>query len=220
VTQHSNDQGVTWSAATPALDALCTLVRNKPIVLRDGRWLLPAYQEAIYQSQFWITDNQGTNWSALPAVFTFPVSNLQPAVVQLADGSLYALMRNGAAGGPTWQGRSADCGRTWQLSQRADLPNPNSGLDLIRLPDGRLLWAGNPSDSQRTPLAIAFSLDNGMTWSPPRTLERGIPQLSYPSLCRSRNGLIHVSYSHRLTHIRHVEFNVAWLESAGSRDTD
>jgi len=213
VVQTSGDGGETWTASHKSFEAICTLVKNKPIITRTGRWILPAYQEAIYQSQFWLSDDRGQTWQAAAPLLTLPNNNLQPAVVELADGSLYSLMRNGAGTGFTWEGRSTDCGKTWKLAERHDLPNPGSGIDLIRLADGRVLLAHNPSKKERTPLSVSVSADDGRTWSSPKTIESGPPQLSYPSLIQTHDGMIHLVYSHQLSHIQHASFNTAWLSS-------
>lgn len=207
----STDNGLTWSEPRDALKSVCTMIRNHPIITQSGRWILPAYQQAIYQSQFWISDNKGLTWTAGGALFTPSANNLQPAVVELSDGSLYSLMRTGGGNFDTWEGRSSDCGNSWQLRQRPELPNPNSGLDLLRLSTGHLVLAFNPSKSERTPLALSYSSDEGKTWSPPQTISDGDPQLSYPSLCQTKDGRIHLTYSDRLMRIHHVELSVPAL---------
>ncbi len=211
----SDDHGVTWSTATRVLDAVCLLMRTKPVILRSGQWLLPVYWEAVFQSQFFVSKNRGGSWSRKGLIFTLPTLNLQPAVVECADGSLLAYMRNGSETGFTWEARSRDCGASWLTKERHDLPNPGSALDLIRFQSGHLLLICNPSTTVRTPLAARVSADNGETWSMPRVIEEGQPQLSYPSVIQAIDGTIHVSYSHRLTHIQHAEFSVAWLLSSG-----
>ena len=205
----SSDNGLTWSQPRDALKSVCTMIRNHPIMTRSGRWILPAYQQAIYQSQFWISDDNGFTWSAGSGLFTPSANNLQPAVVELSDGSLFSLMRTGGGNFETWEARSRDCGNTWQLRQRPELPNPNSGLDLLRLATGHLVLAYNPSKSERTPLALSYSSDEGQTWSPPQTIDDGDPQLSYPSLWQSNDGRIHLPYPERLMRIRHIELMIS-----------
>ena len=39
--RNSTDQGETWSAVTRVLDAVCLLMRTKPVILRSGQSLLP-----------------------------------------------------------------------------------------------------------------------------------------------------------------------------------
>lgn len=210
-TRTSDDGGHTWSEPRTALPAFCVMVRNKPIVTRSGRWVLPAYIESIYASQFWYSDDAGRTWRPTVPLLTVPDNNLQPTVAELADGSLLAYMRRSGDAGFTWEGRSTDGGLTWKLERRPDLPNPNSGLDMVRLRTGELVLAYNDSPTERTPLVVAVSTDDGATWSRPKTIEAGEPQLSYPSIIEASDGMIHVVYTHRGTAIGHAEFNRAWL---------
>lgn len=209
----SDDGGATWTQPRGALPAVCVLLRNKPVILRDGRWLLPAYVEATYQSQFFISIDRGATWGPLtPPLLTLPFGNLQPAVVQRSDGTLFALMRSAAGAGYSWEGVSAG-GLWWRLSPQPELPNPGSGLDMIRLSTGHLVVAYNDSPTERTPLVAAISADEGRSWSPPRVIEAGPGQLSYPSLAEGPDELIHCTYSFRLSAIKHATFNRAWIEA-------
>lgn len=212
--QTSDDAGATWSAETPAIPAVCVLLRNKPIVLDHGRWLLPAYIEATYQSQFFFSLDRGATWLPNSApILTLPYGNLQPAVIQRSNGSLFALARSAAGAGYSWEGKSHD-GAAWLMQPRNDVPNPGSGLDMIKLSTGHLVVAFNDSATERTPLVVSVSADEGQTWSSPRTIEDGPPQLSYPSLAEGPDGLIHCTYSYRLEAIKHAAFNRAWAEVA------
>lgn len=216
--RRSDDDGRTWSDARPFLPAVCTLLKNKPIVLRGGRWLLPTYTQAVYATQFWMSDDAGETWRVGEWLYTIP-SNLQPAVVERSDGSLLALMRRGGeVAGFTWQGESHDGGVTWALTPRDDLLNPDSGLELLRLANGVLLVAYNDSATVRSPLVIRASLDEGATWLPARIVAEidtsdGRSQVSYPSLAEGPDGLIHLTYSDNLESIAHAEFNLAWVLS-------
>lgn len=211
VVQTSADAGHTWTPARPALKAMCVMVRNKPIITRSGRWVLPGYVEGVYQSQFWLSDDHGASWTATPPLLTTRDNNLQPTVVELKDGTLLSLMRSGGEAHQTWEGRSSDGGKTWSLKQRPDLPNPGSGIDMTRLSTGELVLAYNPNPDDRRPLSVAWSDDEGRSWSPPRNITDDPVKVSYPSIIQSRDGLIHVAYSHQLDHIEHAFFNRAWL---------
>jgi len=209
--QTSSDGGTTWTSPRPLLPTVCTLVRNHPIVLNSGRWLLPAYVQGVYASQFWASDDAGRTWWPGDALLTLPHNNLQPAVVERSDGSLLALARRSGDAAYTWEMESYDCGRTWSVQVRDELPNPNSGLDLLHLVSGELVAAYNNSSMERTPLVVARSMDEGRTWSQPRVIADGPPQLSYPSLIESPDGTIHCTYSDDLASIAVVSFNRAWL---------
>jgi len=206
----STDGGATWTTPRPLLDAVCILLRNRPIITAGGTWILPAYEQAVYQSQFWRSADRGATWQPSGKLFSIPL-NLQSAAAQLPDGSLFALMRNGSNTGTMLQARGDACGIGWSVRERGDLPNPNSGLELIRLRTGELLAIYNDSTTQRTPLVAALSTNGGESWSSPKIIADGPPQLSYPSAMQSADGRIHVVYSANLTHIEHVTFTRAWL---------
>jgi predicted neuraminidase len=93
----------------------------------------------------------------------------------------------------------------------AAFPNPNSGIDLIRLRNGHLVLAFNDSPRCRTPLRIALSQDEGCTWACVRTLEDGDGEFSYPALLQTRDGLVHCVYTYRRETIRHAQFSEQWL---------
>jgi predicted neuraminidase len=110
--------------------------------------------------------------------------------------------------------RTSDTGLTWSALETIDLPNSNSGLDSIRLLDGRLLLAFNDSDSSRDNLRLAISADDGVTWKRAATLvaEAG-EEFSYPTVLQTSDGLIHVTYTWKRKGIKEATFNVAWLEA-------
>src|ERR1019366_5643700 len=47
----SNDRARTWSDASVLSNESRTMVRNRPIVLSDGRYLLPAYHETGHDTE-------------------------------------------------------------------------------------------------------------------------------------------------------------------------
>ena len=73
---------------------------------------------------------------------------------------------------------SSDYGLTWSEAYAIDLPNNNSGIDLAKLSDGRILLVYNPvstSWGKRTPLVVSISSDNGYSWSEIAILENEDP---------------------------------------------
>jgi predicted neuraminidase len=84
------------------------------------------------------------------------------------------------------------------------IPHSNSGLDAVRLTDGRIVLACNPVHQGRSPLALLVSWDNGETWPWRRDLESGPGEYSYPSIIQAADGRVHVVYTFRRTHIQHV----------------
>jgi predicted neuraminidase len=74
-----------------------------------------------------------------------------------------------------------------------------------------LLLVFNNSDTERTPLSIARSTDEGKSWEPPLTLESNPGEYSYPCIIQANDGRIHITYTYRRCSIKHVELNERWL---------
>ncbi|MFO0973473.1 MAG: exo-alpha-sialidase [Phycisphaerae bacterium] len=212
LSSESSDGGATFGDERVALPAVCTLLKNRPARLGPNHWLLPAYVQGVFAAWFFESIDDGANW--LPAgapILTLP-NNLQPAVARRADGTLFALLRSADGAGFTWQAEACHPA-AWRLSPRTDLPNPGSGLDLIRLSSGHFMAAYNDSPTERTPLVVALSADEGRSWSSPKTIESGPGPYSYPTLLEARDGTIHCVYSYLQQQIKHAAFNRAWVES-------
>jgi predicted neuraminidase len=129
---------------------------------------------------------------------------IQPTLWESAPGVVHMLLRSTKRVGAVCSATSNDYGRTWNPARPLAVPNPNSGLDAVRLADGRIVLACNPTAEGRSPLALLISHNNGETWPGRLDLETGPGEFSYPSLIQSADGSIHVVYTHRRRHIQHV----------------
>lgn len=216
--QYSDDHAATWSEPVTWSDRPGLWVRASLTVLRDGTWLLPINDEATFlpefghdwSSRFAVSPDRGATWtfSDLYSVPMVPGKTrggmIQPAVVQLADGSLYCVNRSHT--GWITEMRSEPGGRPgldWTAPENSPLPNNNSGISLLRLHQpaaDHLLCAYNPTTHERCPLSIAESLDGGRHWRCRFDLRDEVGELSYPCLCQTPDGLVHCTYTlHRLT---------------------
>ncbi|MCB1081310.1 MAG: exo-alpha-sialidase, partial [Chlamydiia bacterium] len=107
---------------------------------------------------------------------------------------------------------STDNGKTWTQASPINLPNPNSGIDAIRLEDGRILLVYNHSQSNRTPLNIALSYNGGESWGMALTLEDEGGSYSYPAVIQTEDSLVHITYSWNGTKIKHVSIDPLLLK--------
>jgi len=214
----SEDGGRTWGTprklTTNPLANLSTLPRNPPAHLVSGGWAVPVYEEFIgrYPEILWLS----------PAAEAYGVSRLaggmkvfQPSLAVLSGQRAAAFFRDG---GPPYRARraeSADAGRSWTREQAVGLPNADSGLCVIGLPDDRLLAAFNDSDRRRDRqvLRLAVSRDEGQTWERVAALaEEEGQEFSYPYMLAGPDDLVRVVYSSRRSRIAYAEFNLAWLD--------
>ena len=202
-------------------------VRCKPIILSNGTWLAGASTEFSDWRPFadWSEDG-GLQWQrtadwAFDEAFTalarkgsdttnpFIESDMieghgaiQPTIWESEPGHVHALMRTSV--GRIARADSTDYGKTWSTVYLTDLPNNNSGIDVLKLDDGQLLLVYNPvgvSWGPRTPLTLAVSADDGATWRELATLENRPGEYSYPAIVRTSTGVA-ISYTWKRERIR------------------
>ncbi|HJQ79761.1 MAG TPA: exo-alpha-sialidase, partial [Lacipirellulaceae bacterium] len=105
--------------------------RCKPTVLPSGRILLPLYTDTFSISIMAVSDDDGETWYASKPLLGFGA--IQPAVLRRDSGELVAYMRENGVTERIRMATSKDDGITWGPVTTADLPNPGSGLDGVRL---------------------------------------------------------------------------------------
>ncbi len=206
--QQSADRGKTWQTPQWVSGAIGSNTRFAPIRTATGSLLLPAYDDLLGRSLFF-ESTDGQEWQFLAAVFSLP-GNIQPSVVRLDDDRLLAVMRPLQAGS-LWVTESCDSGHTWSSPRESGFANPVSPAALLRLANGHLVLVFNDSTTERNPLAVAVSLDDGLSWSPAREIARADGGCSYPSAVQTNDGRVHVVFSVGRERIDHVAFNEAWI---------
>lgn len=86
----------------------------------------------------------------------------------------------------------------WTQPTATDLPNNNSGIDAVRLPDGRIVVCCNPIGTnwgRRTPLSLYVSDNNGIHFTLLTHLyTKSDGEYAYPAL-QYENGKLHISYT-------------------------
>lgn len=190
--------------------------RCKPTQLPSGRILLPLYTDTYSISIMAITDDHGLTWRASKPLLGF--GNIQPTVLRRNDGTLVAYMRENGLSGKIRMAESKDEGETWGPVGVADLPNPGSGVDGVRLSNGKWLLVYNDTQEGRNRLAVSLSMDEGRTWTVTRHLEDA-PSGSYhyPAVIQGTDGKIHAVYSYFVEggkSMKVASFDEAWLLAA------
>lgn len=200
----SPDDGKTWGEPKRLPEGILGPVRNKPVVLSDGRLLCGSSSEhdgwRVHME--WTTD-LGETWSR-----TGPLNErdnkqaIQPTILTHQDGKLQILCRSRNDGRilTSW---SQDLGESWTPLEALSLPNPNSGIDAVTLADQRHLLVYNHTPKGRTPLNVAISTD-GRDWRTVAVLESEPGEYSYPAVIQSSDGLVHLLYTWKRQRIKHV----------------
>lgn len=184
-------------------------VRNKPITLSDGTWLAGASTEYGPWEPFGDRSiDGGKTWSRSANIEIdrekIPGKGaIQATLWEYKPNHVRSLLRT--TGRVIGRSDSTDGGKTWSPLIASGLPNNNSGIDALRLADGRVLLVYNPNAKNwgsRSPLNLAISHDNGETWKDITSLEseKG-RKFSYPAIVATRDGVA-ISYTWKRKRIR------------------
>jgi predicted neuraminidase len=211
----SSENGHSWDPPITLQESPGWMTRHKPVRLRSGDVSLPLYDERDLHS-FLLLTSDCAHWEARGEIRSeFGVT--EPSLAVLGDGSLLTFLRPGERDPQRrlWSSVSQDAGRTWSRPVRTSLPNSISGADVVRLDNGHLVLAFNNSTTERTPLCLAVSLDEGRTWRYVRELEIGPGEFSYPAVIGTTDGDIQVTYTWKRDQIKHVSLNEEWIREEG-----
>jgi len=200
----STDDGRSWSKPEHLPAGIYGPIRAKPLVLPGGLVVSGTSVESYRSWAVWIERSQdnGKTWTRHGPVVPPEGGMIQPSVVQVSGDHLRLYARTDKAGRIAVSD-SMDAGVTWSPARLTELPNPNSGLDVIRLKDGRYLAVYNHTTRGRTPLNLAVS-DDGDHWKPLQILESEPGEYSYPSIIQASDGAVHIVYTWRRRKIKHV----------------
>ena len=197
-------------------------VKNKAIILSDGTWLAPASTEHEGWHSFADRSTDGGKTWSRSENFAFDPAEMegkgiiQPTFWESEPGQVHALMRSTA--GKIFRTDSEDFGKTWTPIYDSGLPNNNSGVDAVRLKDGRVLLVYNPVPGNwkaRTPIDLAISEDNGKTWKTVAHLEADADlrsEFSYPAIIQMESGDVVITYTYQRERVRCWQIPLAALQ--------
>jgi len=214
----SADEGKTWSQPERLPEGILGPIKDKPLVLDDGAIVSGSSVETLQTWHVQIersTDN-GITWTksapitvpqkSSSAAPTTPYGIIQPTIFSL-DGAkhlrLYA--RSTSNINAICVADSNDAGVTWTQAHPTNIPNPNSGIDAVKLRDGRIILIYNNTRTGRSPLNLAASSD-GENFKMFATLESEPGEFSYPAIIQGSDGDLHITYTWNRTRIKYVRF--------------
>lgn len=238
---YSDDEGKTWSSPKELVKGDIGgrgPVKNKPIYLSDNKTILaPASLEGDSWNSFAdISDDNGETWEMSEFVpirrinpnerrirdrvynktFCFGKGIIQPTIWEDDENIVNMLFRSTSS--RIFKSDSYDMGRTWNLAYDTGLPNNNSGIDAVKLPNGTLVLAYNPRENipgmtkgARTPIILSYSDDNGSSWKELYILENCDGAFAYPSIVCDGNDKIYVVYSENREKI--IFWNIEYEET-------
>ncbi len=222
----SQDGGHIWKKSRSLFLSPCfnlsELVKNAPVPLVGGGWVIPIYQEFLgkFPELLWLFPDEDRSWVVKKSRIAGGCSLFQPSLTGLSEKKAIAFSRDYYTSQKIWSSQSDDGCRTWSLPKPTSLPNHDAGVASLRLSNGSLLLAFNDSSNSRDTLRLAISNDEGESWGTMATIiQEPNGDFCYPYFFRSRDGLIHLLYSWQRRHIHHVVFNDAWVKQQCSHDT-
>ncbi len=142
-------------------------LRSQPTILKDGRWILCAYDwvdnyyrysESFDQGKTWYRRRAGKKYSGHAFAFD------ETMMFETGKGTLRLLARPCKGVGFLVESRSDDGGKTWSDGVLTDIPNPASRFFIKRLRSGNILMINNWNSRDRYDLTAAISTDDGKTW--------------------------------------------------------
>ncbi|MAC51381.1 MAG: hypothetical protein CME31_02435 [Gimesia sp.] len=180
---------------------------NKPIVTKNGEWLMPA---AIWRQddscRVMVSKDQGRTW-ALRGAANVPANRRncdEPMLVERQDGSLWLLVRTSSYG--IGDSVSTDAGRTW-TEVKDHLQQTTSRFHIQRLASGNLLLIKHNGIDERARgrnhLTAYLSADDGKSWKGGLLLDAR-DTVSYPDATQAPDGTIYVIYDWNRADEKHI----------------
>lgn len=211
----SKDFGKTWSEPSELIEGDVSggrgPVKNKPIRISNGKVLAPGSTErGAWRCFIDIFDGKEWRKRNIPVVLDDgeKINVIQPTLWESGAGHIHALLRSNK--GRIYRSDSSDYGENWSPIYATDMPNNNSGIDCIRLSDGRIVLICNPIEKNwgpRTPLSVFVSSDNGKSFAKELDLETEEGGFAYPAVIEN-DGILHITYTYNRKKIVYCEVEV------------
>ena len=224
----SLDGGRTWQDIQKLHDEWSGAVRDM-IETQDGRVIFTAMKmqndPGRHAVLTYSSTDQGATWKGSNLIDLGGAGHhggvTEPTLTQLQDGRLWMLIRTNWS--EFWSAYSNDGGRFWNVIQPSGIPASSAPAMLHRLASGRLmllwnrlypdgktewplsggdnLWSATPVSNYREELSIAFSDDDGKTWTAPEVIASAADSdrkgskrwISYPYVFEAQPGEVWIT---------------------------
>ncbi|MGL2649292.1 exo-alpha-sialidase [Helicobacter pylori] len=183
-------------------------VRNKPLNTTDGGFMLPLYHELATQYPLLLKFDQQNNPRELLRPNTLN-HQLQPSLTPFKDCAVMAFRNHSFKDNLMLE--TCKTPTAWQKPISTNLKNLDDSLNLLNL-NGILYLIHNPSDlSLRRKELWLSKLENSNSFKTLKVLDKA-NEVSYPSYSLNPR-FIDIVYTYNRSHIKHIRFNMAYLNS-------
>lgn len=167
-------------------------LRCKPLVMRDGRWLLFNYDQASTHYGYRLSADHGETYTHFYGAGKIPTPFDEGMAYETKNGDIRMLARTGNTGRLA-ESVSHDLACSWEEAKNSEIVSPSSRFYISKTPSGRILLIHNNHPTLRTNMTIALSDDDGQTFPHFVTLDTR-NQLSYPD-ADFKDGKIYLTYN-------------------------
>ncbi len=198
----STDEGKTWDEPQKIQDGWCGAIRSL-IQMQNGRLVLVGQDIQVHPGRHitWthVSDDDGKTWKHGNKIDIGGIGDhggtMEATVVELKDGRVMMLIRTVL--GRFWEAYSDD-GQFWRTIHPSRLSAVSAPAQLARLKSGRIVavWNDLPRaiQSRRAELSIAYSEDEGKTWSAPVIIASNPKmRIAYPYIYEHKPGEMWIS---------------------------
>lgn len=202
-TDNPDDAQPDWSEPKTLFPGV---MMNKPIVNRNGEWLMPtAVWHQDDSSRLIVSKDHGKTWfkRGTASVPSHRRDSDEPMIIERKDGSLLQLIRTKGFG--ISRSISTDGGKSWTEAEDY-LPDATSRFFIGRLPSGNLLLIKHgPLDKRisRSHLTAYLSDDDGESWKGGLVLDER-DSVSYPDASFSPDGYIYTIHDWKRADDKHI----------------
>jgi len=137
-----------------------------------------------------------------------PIGLIQPVLIPMGGKRIRLFARSTLDIGKICVTDSSDLGGTWSEAHMLDVANPNSGIDPVKLRDGRIAMIYNNTTSGRSPLNLGVSTD-GEHFRDFVKLECEAGEFSFLAMVQAKDGNLKITYTYDRRQIRYVEYPLA-----------